>query len=248
MRAPFDPQAQDGPEIAPPTGREVAFGFLLALLVLGLAFGALIWMTRGTDVPEEGGLPFGVAGLILFQNVGLLAAIIPLALARGIGAYHALGFLPVSGARLVGWAALVVLVAFLIRPLIALVQVALGQPVQAPGFDVVNRGIGADGLTAMLVVIAVAAPLAEEIAFRGLVFAWLRSRYSFWPAAIGQAIPFGLLHFTPEHAIYAALLGIALAMARERGRSLWVPLTAHILINTFAVLAIHLGVELPAQE
>ena len=34
----------------------------------------------------------------------------------------------------------------------------------------------------------------------------------------------------------------------ERGRSLWVPVAIHVVINTVAVTAIYLGIEAPAAE
>jgi membrane protease YdiL (CAAX protease family) len=232
----------------PPTGREVLVGVILVALILFGAFGALLYLTRGTDMPDERPFSFDFATAILVQNAGFLAAALPLLITRGGRAPAALGFLPARLRDFFIWGAVVVASALVLRQLVGVFQQVTNRPVQVPAYDIMNAGLADLGLPAMLLLAAVLAPLAEEVAFRGVLFSWLRRRLSFLPAAILQALPFGLLHIQLEHVLYATLLGAMLALARERGRSLWVPVAIHVVINTVAVSAIYLGIEAPAAE
>ena len=244
MTLPYDHAATE----PPPTGREVLVGVALVALILFGAFGALLYLTRGTDMPDERPFSFDFATAILVQNAGFLAAALPLFITRGGRAPAALGFLPARFRDFFIWGAVVVASALVLRQLVGLFQQVTGRPVQVPAYDIMNAGLADLGLPAMLLLAAVLAPLAEEVAFRGVIFSWLRRRLSFLPAAILQALPFGLLHIQLEHVLYATLLGAMLALARERGRSLWVPVAIHVVINTVAVTAIFLGIEAPAAE
>ena len=232
----------------PPTGREVLVGVVLVAVILFGAFGALIYLTRGTDMPEERPFSFDFATAILVQNAGFLAAALPLFVTRRSRAPAALGFLPARLRDFFIWGAVVIASALVLRQLVGVFQQVTGRPVQVPAYDIMNAGLADLGLPVMLLLAAVLAPLAEEVAFRGVLFSWLRRRLSFIPAAILQALPFGLLHIQLEHVLYATLLGAMLALARERGRSLWVPVAIHVVINTVAVTAIYLGIEAPAPE
>lgn len=251
----------------PPTGREVLVGIVLVAVILFGAFGAILWLTRGTDMPDERPFSFDFATAIAVQNLGFLAAALPLLVTRRGRAFAALGFHPARLRDFLIWGAVVFASALVLRQLVGLLQQAIGRPVQVPAYEIMNAGLADLGLPVMLFLAALLAPLAEEIAFRGVIFGWLRRRLaflpagklrclpsgvreqlSFLPAGILQALPFGLLHIQLEHVLYATLLGVMLALARERGRSLWVPVAIHIVINTVAVTAIHLGIEAPATQ
>jgi|GEM_PF-4508102 Predicted metal-dependent membrane protease len=99
-----------------------------------------------------------------------------------------------------------------------------------------------DGWPDILVRFALAAliiPAIEEIAFRGFLqdVASRRMRRT-W--AIGLvSVLFGLLHgFT--FALPLAAVGVCLSILRERHRSLWVPMGAHMLNNAISFACIHL--------
>lgn len=241
--------ASDIPSVEPPpTGREVLAGVLLVAVILFGALGALLYLTRGTDMPDERPFSFDFATAILLQNLGFLAAALPLLVMRRGRAFAALGFHPARLRNFFIWGAVVLASALVLRQLVGLFQQVTGRPVQVPAFDIMSWGLADLGLPAVLFLAALLAPLAEEVAFRGVIFGWLRRRLSFLPAAILQALPFGLLHIQLEHVLYATLLGVMLALARERGRSLWVPVAIHVVINTVAVSAIYLGIEAPAAQ
>lgn len=92
-----------------------------------------------------------------------------------------------------------------------------------------------------VVVLAVLAPLAEELVFRGLLYGWLRGFLPFILTAILTSALFGLAHGEWAHAIVAGILGMALAYMREKSGSLWPPIVAHVVNNLIAVGAVAIG-------
>jgi uncharacterized protein len=83
------------------------------------------------------------------------------------------------------------------------------------------------------------APLAEEIFFRGFVFAGLRSRYDWrWAAAISAAL-FAAAHLEITFLVPAFVLGYLFACLYQKSNSVWPGVILHFLWNTFAVIAIY---------
>ena len=95
--------------------------------------------------------------------------------------------------------------------------------------------------------IVVAAPLAEEILFRGVLFGWLRRHVSFWPSAFASALVFSLLHMIVEVIPPTIALGLVFAWMYERSGSLWTPIAVHMLHNgvVFGVTVMALEQGLP---
>ncbi len=76
------------------------------------------------------------------------------------------------------------------------------------------------------------APLVEEIAFRGVLFATLRTRMGVWPAVVSSAAIFALAHgYSVVGFASVFLSGVLWALAYERTRSLWPGMLAHGLNN-----------------
>ncbi len=84
---------------------------------------------------------------------------------------------------------------------------------------------------AMLFIVAVWSPLAEELVFRAMVFRTLRTGFSFVPAAIISGVAFGVYHMNWVQGVYAAALGILLAYTYEKTNSLLGCYLFHLAFN-----------------
>lgn len=83
-------------------------------------------------------------------------------------------------------------------------------------------------------VIAVAAPFVEELAFRGLGYSLL-ARYGRWTAIIVTGLAFGLAHGLVQALPFLAAFGIGLAYLRSRVDSVIPGMIVHGLFNTLAL-------------
>jgi membrane protease YdiL (CAAX protease family)/uncharacterized RDD family membrane protein YckC len=94
-------------------------------------------------------------------------------------------------------------------------------------------------VTAVLMIVLLA-PVAEELFFRGFVFAGLRTRWSLWPAAITSGLIFGLVHAPTgiTTVVPLAALGLALCWLYDRTGSLWPCVIAHMINNGLALAVV----------
>ena len=84
------------------------------------------------------------------------------------------------------------------------------------------------------VVIAVFAPIIEELTFRGLGYSLL-ARYGRWLAIIGTGVAFGLAHGLVQAFPFLAAFGIGLAYLRSRVDSVYPGMIVHGLFNAVAL-------------
>lgn len=87
-----------------------------------------------------------------------------------------------------------------------------------------------------LFIVAIWAPLAEEIVFRGMIFRTLRKGFSFWAAVIISGLVFGMYHMNWIQGVYATILGCLLAVIYEKTDSLLGAYLFHLLFNLFNYL------------
>jgi membrane protease YdiL (CAAX protease family) len=229
-------------EGAPPIARRVNWGPLDALLGILWVAGALIvgsiliYPITGAD-----GLDATLASQALLE-IALVAVAYGYARRRG----HAAPFATLGMRRpRPGWlkvAALGYLIYF--GAVIAIVAV-VGEPEQN---DVADQ-LGFDESTLAAIVaallIVVAAPICEELFFRGFFFAGMRSRLPFWAAAAISAALFGSVHLADANIIAGvqlAILGLVLAAVYERTDSLWSNIAVHAFNNAIAFTILVSGV------
>lgn len=103
--------------------------------------------------------------------------------------------------------------------------------------EMVGDMAGEMSLPVMLLLIAVAPAIAEELMFRGLIGRGLIARWGlFWGIAI-TSILFAALHVHPAHAFGVLPLGIAMHVVYITTRSFWAPVLLHFVNNAMATLA-----------
>lgn len=93
----------------------------------------------------------------------------------------------------------------------------------------------AGAYAANFVVIAIAAPIVEELTFRGVGFALLRE-YGLPLAIVGSSVGWGLAHGLLAALIVLVPFGMALAWLRERTDSVYPCIGVHAAFNAAALL------------
>ncbi len=111
-----------------------------------------------------------------------------------------------------------------------------------PDQEDISKELGVCGSSVAIAVLAVVllalvAPVVEEMFFRGMFFSGLRSRFSLWPAAAISGGLFGLAHAPtgPTSAIVLVGLGVALAWIYEETGSIWPCIMVHVMNNALAL-------------
>lgn len=187
----------------------------LAILPPLLALG--VWLLHDREMLTMLGL-FFISGL-----VALAIAVSPM----GWRALPALGFRPAPF-----WTIVLGTVGALI------VSVAVSQLGEPEGVKQALDVARTPSLfVASLAVMAVLAPLVEEMVFRGLLYGWLAGRWGTTVAWLVSSILFAAAHVEPAHALLVLPLGLWFGWLRQRTDSLWPSLVAHIANNGLAVVA-----------
>ena len=88
--------------------------------------------------------------------------------------------------------------------------------------------------TFMIAVIA--APVVEEILFRGIVLRSMRKFAPAWAAILISSVLFGVYHLNIVQAAYATLMGIAAGILYEKKRNLLFPILVHFANNLITML------------
>jgi hypothetical protein len=197
-------------------------------------------------IPGWSLLLFGVAlvaiGFVVLRLVPL-QEMLPL-----LGAFFAIGFLAVVVAVApLGWAAIPALglrganwkyIVFGALGTMAL-SVAVSQVGPQPEgmkqvFEIVRD---LHQLALSLLLLAVLAPLVEELVFRGLLYGWLAGRWGGNVGWIVSSLAFAAAHTEPAHIILVFPLGLLFGWLRKRTDSLLPSLVAHIANNSLALVA-----------
>lgn len=115
----------------------------------------------------------------------------------------------------------------------------LGQEPPVIQEEVQDALQGAGGMPLLVTfAVAVVAPVAEELLFRGLLYQALAKRLPGWPAIGLSGLAFGLTHLEPFVIVLTFPLGMALAWMFRRYGTLVVPVVAHAVFNLIGVLVI----------
>lgn len=96
-------------------------------------------------------------------------------------------------------------------------------------------------LVLQILAVGIAAPLLEEIIFRGLIFNQLKKNISIPAAIITQALIFGIVHLNVIQGLYAFVIGIILGLALLWSDSLLLPIAIHMGMNLSGVFLSEYG-------
>jgi membrane protease YdiL (CAAX protease family) len=105
-------------------------------------------------------------------------------------------------------------------------------------FDMIDNMIGTGGWAILTTVVA--APLLEEIFFRGLVLETLAQKWRQWAAVVASAALFGIIHLIPPQAINAFVAAIVMGYLYLASRSLVPVIIIHAINNGLSYLSLRL--------
>ncbi len=98
-------------------------------------------------------------------------------------------------------------------------------------------GAGGAGLALSVVMVVVAAPVVEELVYRGILLRVMGRKWGMWPAVVGSATVFALSHATAWALVPTVVLGTALGWLAWTRDSLWPSIALHALYNAVVVAA-----------
>ena len=113
-----------------------------------------------------------------------------------------------------------------------------GQPEVLPLF-----GSGPQGLALALLLGGVVAPVAEEIFFRGFLYAGFRHRWGVGWGMLASSVVFALVHITPGVLLPIFIIGLVLAFLYEHTQSLWPNIVLHAAINSIAFVSVYAAAQ-----
>jgi uncharacterized protein len=165
-----------------------------------------------------------------------------------LGAFFAIGFLavvvavaplgraaiPALGLRPANWKYVVFGALGTMALSVAVSQIGLQPEGMKQVLDIVRD---LHQLALSLLLLAVLAPLVEELVFRGLLYGWLAGRWGKNVGWIVSSLAFAAAHTEPAHIILVFPLGLLFGWLRQRTDSLLPSLVAHIANNSLALVA-----------
>jgi len=103
-------------------------------------------------------------------------------------------------------------------------------------------------LPLLMVVLAVAPAVGEELVFRGVIGRGLLARHGwFWGIAV-TSLMFATIHLSPAQVIGVLPLGVVIHLVYAATRSFWAPMLAHFLNNALASVMLKLSDPTAAES
>ncbi|GHV41720.1 hypothetical protein FACS189490_09170 [Clostridia bacterium] len=96
---------------------------------------------------------------------------------------------------------------------------------------------GGDNVLLNAAAVGLLGPFLEEVIFRGVIFSRVREKSGkTWVAVAVSSLLFGLIHMNLVQGVYAALLGVFLALIFVLTKSLWAAIITHMAVNLTSVI------------
>ena len=219
---------------------DAALGFLLATVVAVLLTPVAYWLTGQPPSRELRDVPLSTVALVQAPYAGsMLAAALVVAWRKGRGPVIDFGIrmrsIDVPVGVVIGVATQYV-ATLLYLPFIRW-DVVTTEDLEKPARELTDRAHGA-GILLLFLVVAVLAPIAEEIFFRGLVLRSLERRLGTSWAIVGSAALFGAAHLEPLQFPALFVFGLVAAVLATRTGRLGPGIWAHTAFNALAVASL----------
>ncbi len=223
----------------------VGLGWVVGMVATVTAMAVAVAVV-GDDAVEDPGLVVGalVQGALYLGLVGMPAWLVVVRGVRwadfgwiGAGAGAGRRWRDACQGLAIGLVAQLVIVPAIYVPILLLTD---DLDVSGPARELVDRAGGA-GIALLALMIVVAAPMAEELFFRGLALRALEARMSRRVALVASAVLFGLTHFQLLQLPALVMIGLVCGWLAQRdgrlGRAVW----AHVGFNATTTLVLLAG-------
>ncbi len=243
--------AFDLPEAHPPIPRlpwgwrdvsKAVFFIIIGSVILGAITVGLTLYTGTIVDPSEGmaAAPLFWLGALVYGVV--ILAVYLFAVRRAGGDWAVLGFRSFAFWWL-PFIPVLALVQLLGMSIINLVLVLpfTGGTFENPQIEALTGGsaLSLRDFGLLLILVAVIAPIAEEIFFRGMLYPLLRQRWSPKVAIVINGFVFALIHFIPLLIPGLFFVGIVLAWVRERSGSIIPAILLHAAQNAIVLYGLY---------
>jgi membrane protease YdiL (CAAX protease family) len=106
-----------------------------------------------------------------------------------------------------------------------------------PGSENTRRIVEIIRVTPILIIVtSIIGPILEEIIFRKIIFGTLYQKYNFLIAALISSLLFAVVHMELKHLLLYAAMGFTFAFLYAKTGRIFVPIFAHVTMNTFVVV------------
>jgi membrane protease YdiL (CAAX protease family) len=119
---------------------------------------------------------------------------------------------------------------------IGIVYWAMRVDADDPARELTGKGTGVGGALVLLVLLAVIAPLVEELLFRGLLLGWLVTRMPQWAALVVTSVVFAAAHLQLVQFPGLVVAGLTFGYLVLRTGRLGPAIAAHMAFNATTVL------------
>lgn len=210
-----------------------ALGATMAALIVGLMISLPFIVIDGGDSDD-----FALGTTVAIQictAIGFIAVPFMLSYSSGGGpgaALGRLGFKPFEVGNAAKWI-VIGTVSYIVFAYVY--SIAVGTPEQ----DDIAGDFGPIPL--QILMIAIIAPIAEEVCFRGMLFGGIRNRLPLPLAALAAGAVFGVLHYSTGWSAVPMLIifGAVLAVVYEKTGSIWPVIIMHAMNNGLALIVLN---------
>jgi membrane protease YdiL (CAAX protease family) len=235
---PLAPPAGSGSDGPPWTARDIVLAVVVWILLIALSSPTLLWVVSASGLSPSRTASFVLLGTDAYLCLSL--SVWWFCLRRHDAALDALGF------RRTRWgvvAAMVPLSVGLLLTngvLVLLTSAALGGSQNPQAETLAPQGIlSTENFVLLFLLIAIVAPVGEELLFRGMLYRYLRARRGVTFAVALSAGVFALAHVVPVLLPALFILGIVLALVAERSASIYPAIVLHALNNGISLVILY---------
>ena len=198
------------------------FFLAMALASAGQKSGKIDMGSLGASLVLYVALVLMVIGFLVFRNFNILKT-------------FGLGVRGWNWRTVAGWLLMCIPLVYLIQSL----SYALSSPDQSPQaiVEFLLKTSAWQARAAVFGIAVIAAPVTEELIFRGCLYGVLRKSNGRWPAIVLSSIIFALIHGHLPSLPGLVILAVGLTLVYERCGSLWAPIAMHAAFNGLSIVA-----------